>query len=65
VLLYATYAKRISRAWGAGFLIGAGARATLRYRERVTQGGVTGPPVLSRSGGRRQTFVLDPTKVPG
>jgi hypothetical protein len=65
VLLYASYAKRASRAWGAGFVIGAGSRATLRYRERMTIGGVTGPPVLSRSGGRRQVEVLDPTSVPG
>jgi hypothetical protein len=65
VLLYATYAKRVSNAWGAGFVIGAGSRATLRYRERMTVGGVTGPPVLSRSGGRRQVEVLDPTSVPG
>ena len=65
VLLYATYAKRTSRAWGSGFVIGAGSRATLRYRQRMTIGGVTGPPVLSRSGGRRQVEVLDPTSVPG
>jgi hypothetical protein len=65
VLLYATYSKRRSQAWGAGFLVGAGSRATLRYRERITQAGSTGPPVVSRSGGRRQVFVLDPTKVPG
>ena len=65
MLLYANYTKKVARAWGAGFVIGAGSRGTLRYRERRTIGGVTGPPVLSRSGGRRQVEVLDPTDVPG
>lgn len=55
---------KLAQAWGARLAIGAGERGTLHYRERVTQGGVTGPPVVSRMGGRRRVEILDPTKIP-